>query len=59
MKKIFFAASLRMSGVQGGGGPVQPWRTLRANAHYLSSYYIVFHSVIYNSVCGTQGENVL
>ena len=59
MKKKFFAAALCKSGVKGGGGPVQPWRTLRANAHYSSSYYTVFHYVIYNSVCGTQGENIL
>ena len=46
-----FAATLCRSRVR-GGGPVQPWRILRANADctvFLFPLY-VFHSVIYNSV---------
>ena len=49
-----FATTLCRSGVW-GGGPVQPWRTLRANADcalfIFLLYSTVFHSVIYNSVC--------
>ena len=47
-----FAKVLRNYKNGWGGGPVQPWRILRANADcmYSSSLYTVFHHVIYNSV---------
>ena len=32
LQKLSFAATLCRTGVRGGGGPVQPWRILRANA---------------------------
>ena len=47
-----FAATLCRSRVRGGAGRYSPGTSsvLTQIVHYLSSYYTVFHSVIYNSV---------
>ena len=52
LRKQKFCSHPMQEWSEGGGRPVQPCRILQVMqiVHYLSFYYTVFHSVIYNSV---------